>query len=199
MNWWERGPRQQAPRRLIFWALIFFPQCHWVYRAFEDVEELQRERGADEKEDSLFKPYPVENGSDHEEDKGTNGTGETWCCEVVCNSLLFCWDLKFYQCRSVSLISVRNFQSPIPLWFFRSCQLVSFQSAKCIWARLVLLGSFLPRVWIQIDCRLHVKNMWPCQKHYIKTLCSFYNALLFFSFGFWLGSYSPCQLKWLQQ
>uniref|UniRef100_A0A669CAM3 Phosphatidylinositol-3,4,5-trisphosphate dependent Rac exchange factor 1 n=1 Tax=Oreochromis niloticus TaxID=8128 RepID=A0A669CAM3_ORENI len=58
-------------------TLIFFPQCHWVYRAFEDVEELQRERGADEKEDSLFKPYPVENGSDHEEDKGTNGTGET--------------------------------------------------------------------------------------------------------------------------
>uniref|UniRef100_A0A669CEY8 Phosphatidylinositol 3,4,5-trisphosphate-dependent Rac exchanger 1 protein n=1 Tax=Oreochromis niloticus TaxID=8128 RepID=A0A669CEY8_ORENI len=39
--------------------------------------KLQRERGADEKEDSLFKPYPVENGSDHEEDKGTNGTGET--------------------------------------------------------------------------------------------------------------------------
>uniref|UniRef100_A0A669DVW5 Phosphatidylinositol-3,4,5-trisphosphate dependent Rac exchange factor 1 n=1 Tax=Oreochromis niloticus TaxID=8128 RepID=A0A669DVW5_ORENI len=34
-------------------------QCHWVYRAFEDVEELQRERGADEKEDSLFKPYPL--------------------------------------------------------------------------------------------------------------------------------------------
>uniref|UniRef100_A0A669BUI3 Phosphatidylinositol-3,4,5-trisphosphate dependent Rac exchange factor 1 n=1 Tax=Oreochromis niloticus TaxID=8128 RepID=A0A669BUI3_ORENI len=27
-------------------------QCHWVYRAFEDVEELQRERGADEKEDN---------------------------------------------------------------------------------------------------------------------------------------------------
>lgn len=48
--------------------------CHWVYRAFEDVEELQRERGAHEKEDSPFKPCPMENGSDHEEDKGTNGT-----------------------------------------------------------------------------------------------------------------------------
>uniref|UniRef100_A0A4W6CLG3 Phosphatidylinositol-3,4,5-trisphosphate dependent Rac exchange factor 1 n=1 Tax=Lates calcarifer TaxID=8187 RepID=A0A4W6CLG3_LATCA len=36
--------------------------CQWVYRAFEDVEELQRERGA------------VENGSDHEEGNGTNGT-----------------------------------------------------------------------------------------------------------------------------
>uniref|UniRef100_A0AAX7SIP3 Phosphatidylinositol-3,4,5-trisphosphate-dependent Rac exchange factor 1 n=1 Tax=Astatotilapia calliptera TaxID=8154 RepID=A0AAX7SIP3_ASTCA len=34
-------------------------QCHWVYRAFEDVEELQRERGADEEEDSPFKPYPL--------------------------------------------------------------------------------------------------------------------------------------------
>uniref|UniRef100_A0AAQ5XK49 Phosphatidylinositol 3,4,5-trisphosphate-dependent Rac exchanger 1 protein n=1 Tax=Amphiprion ocellaris TaxID=80972 RepID=A0AAQ5XK49_AMPOC len=35
--------------------------CHWVYRAFEDVEELQRERGAGEKDESPFRPYPVEN------------------------------------------------------------------------------------------------------------------------------------------
>lgn len=48
-----------------------------MYRAFEDVEELQIERGAGEKEESPFRPYPVENGSDHEEENGTNGTGET--------------------------------------------------------------------------------------------------------------------------
>uniref|UniRef100_A0A8D0AMF2 Phosphatidylinositol 3,4,5-trisphosphate-dependent Rac exchanger 1 protein n=1 Tax=Sander lucioperca TaxID=283035 RepID=A0A8D0AMF2_SANLU len=44
-----------------------FLQCQWVYRTFEDVEELQRERGAGDKE-SPFSPYPVENGSDHEEE-----------------------------------------------------------------------------------------------------------------------------------
>lgn len=48
-----------------------------MYRAFEDVEELQRERGVGEKEEIPFLPYPVENGSDHEEENGTNGTGET--------------------------------------------------------------------------------------------------------------------------
>ncbi|XP_029290903.1 phosphatidylinositol 3,4,5-trisphosphate-dependent Rac exchanger 1 protein [Cottoperca gobio] len=47
--------------------------CQWVYHAFEDVEELQREIGT-EKEESPFSPYPVENGSDHEEENGTNGT-----------------------------------------------------------------------------------------------------------------------------
>lgn len=56
--------------------LICFPQCQWVYRAFEDVKELQRERGSGEKEESLFRPYPVENGSDYEEENGTNGKGE---------------------------------------------------------------------------------------------------------------------------
>lgn len=56
-----------------------FPQCHWVYRTFEDVEELQRERGADEKEESPFSPYPAENGSDPEGENGTNGTGEKPC------------------------------------------------------------------------------------------------------------------------
>uniref|UniRef100_A0AAX7TYA0 Phosphatidylinositol-3,4,5-trisphosphate-dependent Rac exchange factor 1 n=1 Tax=Astatotilapia calliptera TaxID=8154 RepID=A0AAX7TYA0_ASTCA len=65
--------------------------CHWVYRAFEDVEELQRERGADEEEDSPFKPYPVENGSDHEEDKSTNGTdcklGRLSLCDLPLVSL----------------------------------------------------------------------------------------------------------------
>uniref|UniRef100_I3JS89 Phosphatidylinositol 3,4,5-trisphosphate-dependent Rac exchanger 1 protein n=1 Tax=Oreochromis niloticus TaxID=8128 RepID=I3JS89_ORENI len=50
---------------------------HSDYQEVLEHFTLQRERGADEKEDSLFKPYPVENGSDHEEDKGTNGTGET--------------------------------------------------------------------------------------------------------------------------
>ncbi|KAF7648683.1 hypothetical protein LDENG_00153270, partial [Lucifuga dentata] len=47
--------------------------CQWVYRAFEDVEELQRGVGG-EKEESSFRSYPVENGSDHEEENGTNGT-----------------------------------------------------------------------------------------------------------------------------
>ncbi|XP_054626845.1 phosphatidylinositol 3,4,5-trisphosphate-dependent Rac exchanger 1 protein isoform X1 [Dunckerocampus dactyliophorus] len=48
--------------------------CQWVYRTFEDVEELQSEQTASEKDDSPFSPYPVENGSDHEEENGTNGT-----------------------------------------------------------------------------------------------------------------------------
>uniref|UniRef100_A0A672J366 Phosphatidylinositol 3,4,5-trisphosphate-dependent Rac exchanger 1 protein n=1 Tax=Salarias fasciatus TaxID=181472 RepID=A0A672J366_SALFA len=46
---------------------------------FQEVLEhfsLQRERAAGEKEESAFRPYPVENGSDHEEENGTNGTGE---------------------------------------------------------------------------------------------------------------------------
>lgn len=54
------------------------PQCQWVYRTFEDVEELERDRGADEKEESPFRPFPVENGSDRDEN-GTNGTGEGRC------------------------------------------------------------------------------------------------------------------------
>ncbi|XP_029011742.1 phosphatidylinositol 3,4,5-trisphosphate-dependent Rac exchanger 1 protein isoform X2 [Betta splendens] len=48
--------------------------CQWVYRTFEDVEELQTGRDAREKEESPFRPYPVENGSDHEEENGINGT-----------------------------------------------------------------------------------------------------------------------------
>lgn len=59
--------------------MLFPPplQCQWVYRTFEDVEELERERGTDGKaeEESPFRPFPVENGSDHDEN-GTNGTGE---------------------------------------------------------------------------------------------------------------------------
>uniref|UniRef100_A0A8C7Z4X5 Phosphatidylinositol-3,4,5-trisphosphate-dependent Rac exchange factor 1 n=1 Tax=Oryzias sinensis TaxID=183150 RepID=A0A8C7Z4X5_9TELE len=51
-------------------------ECNWVYRAFEDVEHLQRGRSPTEKEQNAFKPFPVENGSDHEEDSRTNGTGE---------------------------------------------------------------------------------------------------------------------------
>uniref|UniRef100_A0A665VBP2 Phosphatidylinositol-3,4,5-trisphosphate-dependent Rac exchange factor 1 n=1 Tax=Echeneis naucrates TaxID=173247 RepID=A0A665VBP2_ECHNA len=47
--------------------------CQWVYRTFENVEELQKEQGAGEKE-SPFSPYPVENGSDCQEGSGTNGT-----------------------------------------------------------------------------------------------------------------------------
>lgn len=53
-------------------------QCQWVYRTFEDVEELERDRGADEKEENPFRPFPVENGSDRDEN-GTNGTGEGRC------------------------------------------------------------------------------------------------------------------------
>ncbi|KAF3696572.1 Phosphatidylinositol 3,4,5-trisphosphate-dependent Rac exchanger 1 protein [Channa argus] len=48
--------------------------CQWVFRTFENVEELQRERGAVDKEESPFRPFPIENGSDHEEENGTNGT-----------------------------------------------------------------------------------------------------------------------------
>lgn len=65
---------------LCFFIWLFkrtvFPQCQWVYRAFEDIEELERQRGVGKKEESSFRPYTVENGSDHE-DNGTNGTGET--------------------------------------------------------------------------------------------------------------------------
>lgn len=51
-------------------------QCQWVYRTFEDVEELERERGTDGKaEESPFRPFPVENGSERDEN-GTNGNGE---------------------------------------------------------------------------------------------------------------------------
>ncbi|XP_061623647.1 phosphatidylinositol 3,4,5-trisphosphate-dependent Rac exchanger 1 protein [Phyllopteryx taeniolatus] len=48
--------------------------CQWVYRAFEDVEELQSQRASAEKKESPFRPYPVENGSGHSEENGTNGT-----------------------------------------------------------------------------------------------------------------------------
>ncbi|XP_013885284.1 phosphatidylinositol 3,4,5-trisphosphate-dependent Rac exchanger 1 protein [Austrofundulus limnaeus] len=45
--------------------------CHWVFRAFEDTEELQRPTGEDEKEGFCS----LENGSDHEEETTTtNGT-----------------------------------------------------------------------------------------------------------------------------
>lgn len=47
-------------------------QCHWVYRTFEDIEDLDRNRSADEKEESTSRPYPVGNGSNLE----TNGTGD---------------------------------------------------------------------------------------------------------------------------
>ncbi|XP_023185695.1 phosphatidylinositol 3,4,5-trisphosphate-dependent Rac exchanger 1 protein isoform X1 [Xiphophorus maculatus] len=53
--------------------------CQWVYRAFEDVEELQRPSSAGEKEESPFRPYPVENGSNHEQCTTTNGTDHRLC------------------------------------------------------------------------------------------------------------------------
>lgn len=56
--------------------IFFFPQCHWVYRTFEDVEDLGRSRSTDEKEESTFEPYPVKNGS-NVETNGTNGIGDT--------------------------------------------------------------------------------------------------------------------------
>lgn len=71
-------------------CLTCVPQCQWVYRAFEDVEELQRKRGAVEKEESPFRPYPVENGSDREEENGTNGSGKTQCY-VLWNCLFCVW------------------------------------------------------------------------------------------------------------
>ncbi|KAM9785487.1 phosphatidylinositol 3,4,5-trisphosphate-dependent Rac exchanger 1 protein [Neosynchiropus ocellatus] len=48
--------------------------CQWVYRAFEDVEELHRGDGAGDKQENSFTSYPLENGSDHEEENGTNGS-----------------------------------------------------------------------------------------------------------------------------
>ncbi|XP_053705025.1 phosphatidylinositol 3,4,5-trisphosphate-dependent Rac exchanger 1 protein isoform X2 [Synchiropus splendidus] len=48
--------------------------CQWVYRAFEDVEEFHRGHGAADKQENSFTSYPLENGSDHEEENGTNGT-----------------------------------------------------------------------------------------------------------------------------
>uniref|UniRef100_G3NLA9 Phosphatidylinositol 3,4,5-trisphosphate-dependent Rac exchanger 1 protein n=1 Tax=Gasterosteus aculeatus aculeatus TaxID=481459 RepID=G3NLA9_GASAC len=48
------------------------PQCHWVYRTFEDVEELQRERG---------------NGSDPEGENGTNGTDHRLGRLSLCDEL----------------------------------------------------------------------------------------------------------------
>lgn len=53
-----------------------FPQCHWVYRTFEDIEDLEKDRSADEKEESTFRSYPVENGS-NVETNGTNGIGDS--------------------------------------------------------------------------------------------------------------------------
>ncbi|MEQ2267180.1 hypothetical protein XENORESO_002761, partial [Xenotaenia resolanae] len=61
--------------------------CHWVYRAFEDVEELQRPSSAGEKEESPFRPYPVENGSNHEEGNTTNGTDHRLCRLSLSNDL----------------------------------------------------------------------------------------------------------------
>uniref|UniRef100_A0A8C6UY05 Phosphatidylinositol-3,4,5-trisphosphate-dependent Rac exchange factor 1 n=1 Tax=Neogobius melanostomus TaxID=47308 RepID=A0A8C6UY05_9GOBI len=46
----------------------------WVYRVFEDVKELQREQDSERKAEGVLRPYPVENGSDHSEKNGTNGT-----------------------------------------------------------------------------------------------------------------------------
>lgn len=40
------------------------------------MEELQRPSSAVEKEERPCRPYPVENGSNHEEGSTTNGTGE---------------------------------------------------------------------------------------------------------------------------
>lgn len=54
-----------------------------MYRAFEDVDELQRESGVGEKEENPFSPYPVENGSDHEEGNGTNGIGDVTPYQIV--------------------------------------------------------------------------------------------------------------------
>ncbi|KAM9830582.1 phosphatidylinositol 3,4,5-trisphosphate-dependent Rac exchanger 1 protein isoform 1-T1 [Syngnathus typhle] len=48
--------------------------CQWLYRAFEDVEDLQGQPVSADEEESPFKPYPIENGSDHSEENGTNGT-----------------------------------------------------------------------------------------------------------------------------
>lgn len=193
MNWWERGgPDSRRPGDWFFWALIFFPQCHWVYRAFEDVEELQRERGADEEEDSPFKPYPVENGSDHEEDKSTNGTGETCCCEIVC-SLLFCLDLKFYQyvfdfCMK---LSIPNSFAVFPLMsasFISVSKMYLSEISAALAAFCLVCESRLIAGFMLKTCD-PAKNI--TSKHYVPSTMLF--CFLFFSFDFWLGSYSPCR------
>ncbi|XP_055079008.1 phosphatidylinositol 3,4,5-trisphosphate-dependent Rac exchanger 1 protein isoform X1 [Periophthalmus magnuspinnatus] len=43
----------------------------WVYRAFEDME---KRRDSEQKEEGVLRTYPIENGSDHDEENGTNGT-----------------------------------------------------------------------------------------------------------------------------
>ncbi len=67
-----------------------------MYRAFEDVEELERDRGGGEEEESPFRPYPVENGSDHEEENGTNGTGKAECYIQKCPLFSFSFFLAIF-------------------------------------------------------------------------------------------------------
>lgn len=89
---------------------MFFPQCQWVYRAFEDIEELEWHRGVDKKEESSFRPYTVENGSDHE-DKGTNGTGETQFLPIT---LHFCTNQVI-----VSIAVTDGAGQMVPIWPFQ--------------------------------------------------------------------------------
>lgn len=85
------------------------------------MEELERDRDAGEKEESPFRPYPVENGSDHEEN-GTNGTGETlsdpleWC--ILC-SYLFCF-LLLNLYSDVPFKSVKKNTSLLIVYFLHS-------------------------------------------------------------------------------
>ncbi|XP_061913098.1 phosphatidylinositol 3,4,5-trisphosphate-dependent Rac exchanger 1 protein isoform X2 [Entelurus aequoreus] len=44
--------------------------CQWVYRTFEDVEELRHKQTTSEEEEDGFRKYDT----DHEEENGTNGT-----------------------------------------------------------------------------------------------------------------------------
>lgn len=78
-------------------------KCQWVYRAFEDVEELQKERDDGDKEESSFAPYPVENGSDHDEENGTDGTGEPPTLQIMTWFSLWWWRASWFSWMGIKV------------------------------------------------------------------------------------------------
>lgn len=123
------------------WYYLLLPQCHWVFRAFEDVEELQRPTGENEKKEEF---YPLENGSDHEEETTTtNGTGATW------GRIIQLYMIAFF------------FKNGAYLW-----QLVPFISEK--WASFnELVLTFLHILWLKRNCKLfpflHITPTFLCK------------------------------------
>lgn len=151
----ERGPRQQAPRRLIFLSFNLLPTVSLGVSSIRGCGRATKREGCRWGGGQPFQALP--SGEWLWPRRGQKHQWNRWNVLLWnCLQSLFCSDLKFYQCRSMSLISVWSFQSPIPLRFFRSCQLVSFQSAKCIWAKLVLLWQLFALCvnpdWLQASC-----------------------------------------------